>query len=298
MITRASKYFIGAAVAAYLAALIYGFITGASAHGGIGAVFQEGDIVDSVVGPISFGWKGWVGEHIGYSVLMTFAGTMAVMAGFTSVFRDGSAEPLAELQGATIDRTEVEMPEGRTLDLRVAVPKGLNIWPFIGAFAAGAIIIGLALSPTLFVIGCIILVVVAVEWAVRTWAFQAVADPAEAAALRNRFMAPVELPIGTALVLALIVFLMSRVLLAVPSIAAVLIIILTASIIFGVSVLMAYTPRLKRSVLVGALIIFGVALLAGGIAGGVAGARDIETHEESSGVVLDDPSATTGTTGY
>ena len=138
MITRGSKFFYGAAAFLYLTALVYGFVTGASAHGGVLAVFSDGALVDSIIGPISFGWKGWVGDQIGYSVLMAAAGSLAVVGGLTSVFRDGSPEALAELQGATVERSVIQ---GDTLvDLRVASPQGLNVWPLVGAVSAGLLV--------------------------------------------------------------------------------------------------------------------------------------------------------------
>jgi hypothetical protein len=61
MITRGSKFFYGAAVVGWFTAVVYGFVTGAADHSGTLAVFSQGDVVNSLVGPLSFGWKGWVG---------------------------------------------------------------------------------------------------------------------------------------------------------------------------------------------------------------------------------------------
>jgi hypothetical protein len=72
-------------------------------------------------------------------------------------------------------------------------------------------------------------------------------------------------------------------------------IIIFATIIFVVAILLAARPQLKRSVMVGALLVFGVLIIAGGIIGGVAGPREKEDHseEESLGathLVVDLPS--------
>jgi hypothetical protein len=71
---------------------------------------------------------------------------------------------------------------------------------------------------------------------------------------------------------------MSRILLAVSRLGAVFVIIGVAVGVFGVALLLASRPQLKRSILVGALLVFGVLLIAGGIAGGVAGPNDREEH--------------------
>jgi len=58
MITRGSKFFYGAAAFGLIAAFFYGFITNAASDGGvISVVSGGGGIVDSVVGPLTLGWK-------------------------------------------------------------------------------------------------------------------------------------------------------------------------------------------------------------------------------------------------
>lgn len=299
MITRGSKFFFGAAAVAYLTALLYGFLSGAAAHGGVLDVFSNGDIVNSVLGPISFGWKGWVGDQIGYSVLMAFAGIMAVMGGFTSVFRDGSPEALAELQGATVDKGEIT---GARVDLRIVTPQGLSVWPMVTAVSTGITIVGLAVSPVLILIGGIGLIVSTVEWTVKAWSERATGDPVRNKAIRDQMMHPLEIPIGATLLIGLIILCMSQILLAVSKIGAVFFIIIFATAIFVAAILLAARPQLKRSVMVGALLALGVLIIAGGIAGGVAGPREKEKHSEEkslgvSSYVVDAPgqSSTDGT---
>lgn len=299
MITRGSKYFFAAAAVGYLTALIYGFVTGAAAHGGVLDVFSNGDLVNSIVGPLSFGWKGWVGDQVGYSVMMAFAGTMAVLGGFTSVFRDGSPEALAELQGATVERGEIT---GARVDLRVVTPQGLSFWPLFTAFSAGAAIVGLAVSTVLFGIGCLGLVIAGVEWTVKAWSERATGDAVQNKAIRDHLMHPLEIPIGAVLGAALIIFSMSRVLLAVSKVGAVFFIIIFATAVFVVAILLANRPELKRSVLVGALLVFGVLIIGGGIWGGVAGPREKEEHSEeeslgASSLVVDLPAGQFGIDG-
>lgn len=279
MITRGSKYFYGAALVGYLTALVYGFITGASAHGGVFEVISSGGIVDSIVGPISFGWKGWVGDHVGYSVLMAFAGTMLVFGGMCSAFRDGSAEAVAEIQGAKVDRATGEVTGD--VDLRIATPFGLSFWPVLAAMSVGAVVVGATVSTPLLVIGCIGLVVAGFEWTVRAWSERATGDPALNREIRNRFMLPLEIPVGAAIAVGIVVFATSRILLAISQIGAVFFIIIVASLVFAIAILLANRPQLKRSVLVAVLLIGGLALIGGGIAGGIAGPRESGNgHEE------------------
>lgn len=284
MITRASKYFFAAAAVAYVTALLYGFVTGAAAHGGVIEVFRSGSIVDSIVGPLSFGWKGWVGDHVGYGALMCMAGVSAVLGGMASVFRDGSAEGLAELQGAAVEDGEVV----GDADLRIPAPQGLSYWPLLAAFSAGAVVVGAAVSSALFVIGCIGLLVAAVEWTIRTWSERATGDPALNAELRERIMHPIEVPVGAAIAIGIVVFSMSRILLAVSKVGAVFFIIILATLVFVVAILLAQRPELKRSVMVTVLLVGGLAIIGGGIAGGIAGPRESgEEGHEASSLLLD-----------
>lgn len=275
MITRGSKYFYGAAAVGYLTALVYGFITGASAHGGVFEVFSNGGVVDSIVGPISFGWKGWVGEHVGYATLMGFAGSMLVLGGFCSAFRDGSAEALVEIQGGNVSDGTVT-----GADVRIGTPSGLSPWPIVTAVSAGAVVVGAAASTTVLVLGCIGLAIAAFEWTVRAWSERATGDPERNREIRNRFMHPIEIPVGATLFIAVIVLSMSRILLAVPKTGAVFLIIILAAAIFGLAILLAGRQQLTRSMLVSALLIGGLLIVAGGIAAGIAGPR--ESGEEGA----------------
>ena len=82
MFTWGSKYFIGIFVAAFLGAVAYGLITGGGP-----------------VGVISMGYKGGVGEHTGYTILMSTS-LLSLFLGVMSVItRDGDAEDMAERAG-------------------------------------------------------------------------------------------------------------------------------------------------------------------------------------------------------
>lgn len=289
MITRGSKYFFGGAIVAYVAALLYGFITGASVHGGVISVFQNGDVVDSIVGPISFGWKGWVGEHVGYSTLMGFAAVSAVLGGFMVVFRDGDAESLVGLQGADMTADKA--------DLRVATPQGLSPWPVATALALGLIVVGMVYSTPTMVIGGVLLVLSAFQWTVRSWSEQLTADPARNAALRSKLMSPYNIPGAAILLIALVMFLMSRILLALPSVGAMFVIIATAAAVFVVALMLAGRPDLKRPVLIAALVAGGLVLVLAAIAGGIAG--NYHSGEEGAAVVtgIDAPAVSNGPAG-
>lgn len=273
MITRGSKFFYGAAAFGFVAAFFYGFITNAANAGGvISVVSGGGGIVDSVVGPLTLGWKGGVGEHVGYAVLVGFGVVMAVLGGFHTAFRDGDAEATAQVSHLT---TAPPVP----------VPFGLSAWPFLTAVSAVLTVVGLAMSPLVFGIGVIGLVVAGFEWTVRSWSERATGDPALNRELRNRFMLPLEVPVGAVLVGGVVIFSVSRILLALNKTAAALVIIALATLIFVAAIVISNRPELKRSILVGVGVALAVLVIGGGIAGGVAGKAPLEEEGKKEGAV-------------
>ena len=257
---------------------MYGFITGASDHGGVIVVFQEGDIVGSILGPLSFGWKGWVGDHEGYAILMGFAAVMAALGGFHTAFRDADAEALAQLAG-----TDTAPP--------IPTPTGSNVWPIITAFAVrhrgrGARPVERPVHRRHRGVGGLC---VRVD--------DAGLGGAGHRRLGARFRSawPPDAPgRGSGDRGArwwLIIFCLSRILLSLTQIGATIFIIVLAAGVFGVAFLLATRPQLKRSVTLSVLLIAGLLLIGGGIAGGIAGAREVEDHESEheSSLVISNP---------
>lgn len=158
-------------------------------------------------------------------------------------------------------------------------------WPALTAVGAAVSIVGLAGRNALLYVGFGVLAFVFIEWLVQAWAERATADHAYNHALRHRIMSPVEVPLLAALVIGVFLISVSRVLLALPKEGATVFAIALAVLILAVGSLFAARPRLGSSVLAGALALGAVALIAGGIAGGVAGERHLEKHhaEGSSG---------------
>src|SRR5690606_9428547 len=269
MITRGSKFFYAAAVVGFVTAIVYGFLTGAAAHSGVIGVFQDGDVVHALVGPLTFGWKGWVGDHVGYSVLMGFAAVMAALGGFSTAFRDGSADVLVAMDGR--DPATATNPP-------VLTPVGLSYWPMAGAFGVAVSVVGLAVDTTLFWVGVVLLAIVMVSWTVRAWAERATGDQGANRELRHDLMDPLEVPVLSVLTLAVIVLCISRLLLAIPQEVAVYMIIMSAIIVFVMAFILASRPELTRTVVVSVLLVGGVVIIAAGIAGGVAGEQTGEEH--------------------
>jgi hypothetical protein len=258
MFKTGSKFLFALAGFGFVAAVAYAGGTGDHAIG-----------MDTLVGPLTLGYKGYVGEHTGFSILIGVSAAALFLGIFLSALRD--TDPDAQAQVVGLDA----VPE-------VEVPATVNYWPVVGAFSLGAIALGLAIGPAMFVIGVIGLTVTAVEWAVRTWSDRATGDAEVNRAIRNRFMYPVEIPGVAVLGIGGLVLAISRILLALPKLGSYAVFALVPIAVLGIGALIVSKPKISPSVVAGLLLVGGVAILAGGVAAAVAGEREHgeEEHEE------------------
>jgi len=252
MFGTGSRFWFGLGVLGLLAAGAYGIAT-------------DGD----PIGVVSMGYKGGVGEHFGYA-LLTALGLLGLAVGLVLVIiRD--ADPTVAAAGAPD-----ALPE-------VPAPTSASPWPIVGAVGLVVAALGLVVGAGLFVLGLVIVAATIVEWAVKVWADRATGDPAVNLAIRNRFMAPVEIPVGAALAIAVVVLGLSRVFLAVSATAAWVIgTVLLFAIILG-AVLVLSRPRQASRLATVLLLLVALAVIGGGIAGVAAGTREFHEHEPEHG---------------
>jgi len=84
MFTTAFRFFAGLAIFSLIAAFAIGFIS------------EDQSLMDRVLGPLSLGWKGGVGNHFAYTFFVGLFVAAASLAGLLIAFRD--ADPDAEAQ--------------------------------------------------------------------------------------------------------------------------------------------------------------------------------------------------------
>ena len=257
MFPTGSKYFFGLGFFALLAAMVYG---AASADHAVN--------LDTFVGVMTFGYKGSVGDHLGYSVLVGLAGACIFLGCITAAFRDADADAVAQVAGVET------LPE-------VVPPGTASYLPIISAFAVGAVVIGLVAGAVFFVFGLIALAFIVVEWTVKAWSDRSTGDPAVNQAIRNRLMYPVEVPVFAIAGIAVFVASMARLLLVVPEkLGAYLIFGLVPCALLFAGWFITTRPQLNRNVLTALLLVGGIAVLAGGVVGASVKERDLEHHEE------------------
>ncbi len=249
MISTGFKLFFATCLAALAAAIAYGYSTGGAG-----------------LGPVTAGFKGAVGEHVGYVALLVLGFVLAGLAGMSVAYRDADAEAAASLLGADL------APVGQA-------PVPASMWPILTAFGAGAIAIGLVLSPAIFVAGLVLVAVSAVEWVISAWADRATGDAGANRTLRMDLMRGYEVPALAVIGFGVVVLAVSRVLLAVSKVGSTLVAMVLALVIFGGAILLALRPKVSRNLAAAIVLLGGTGLLAAGIVSAVNGEREFEHHE-------------------
>ncbi len=247
-----SRFLFALSAFGFVAAIAYAAATGDHKIG-----------MDSILGPLTGGYKGYVGDHIGYSVLIGLSVAALGLGIFLAALRDADPEASAQAFGL---ETVPEVP----------VPGRVNYWPVVGAFSLGALVLGLAIGPAMFVLGGVGLSITLVEWAVRAWSDRATGDPEVNRAIRDRFLRPVEVPGLAVIGIGLMVLAVSRILLALPKEGGYVVFGLVPAIIFALGYLVANRPKISQSAIAGMLLIGGIALLGGGVVAAVVGEREHE----------------------
>lgn len=252
--TPAFRFFAALAGFALVVAIVVGFSS------------EVQSPVDRVIGPLTLGWKGGVGNHLAYVFFVGLFGLAAGLAGILVAFRD--ADPEAE---AEVVHTE-SVPLTRA-------PVGPNFMPALAAFGFVIMLVGLATRTPLYATaGLIVLLVAGFVWTLRTWAERATGDDSANAELYHRFIDPLRTPVLAILSVAVVAIGLSRVLLAVSKTNSVLVFGLVAALFFIVATVLALRPDSARSVTTGLVIVGAIAIVIAGVIGAVSGEREIEEH--------------------
>lgn len=259
VLTPGFKLFGGIAVVAFVGAFVF-------AVGGNFANTDQG-LIDSVVGPLTFGWKGGVGSQLGYALLLGTAVGSGAVAGMIQAFRDADPESQAEV-------TQVEV---RPL---TAIPHGASYAPIAVALAGVGLLIGLAASTPLAMASAFVIAATAVVWTTRAWANRATDDDATNSAMYERLMEPWRVPVMSVVIVAIVVLGVSRLLLATTKTGSVVVFVLIAIAFFGITALIASRPRMPRNALALLILLTVLIVLGSAIAGLVVGQREFKDYSK------------------
>jgi len=258
VLTYGFRLFFGMAVYAFLASFIFAI--------GYSLDYSDQGLIDSVLGPLTFGWKGGIGSHLGYVVLVGTAAAAAFLGSVLIAFRDADPRAQAEI----IHVESVPMTKA---------PAGAAYTPIVAAAMVIAMLVGLTGEKLLFIGGLIGLILVAVAWMVRAWADRATGDDATNIELYHQMVDPVGVPVVATLVVAFVIISLSRILLATNKVGASLVFGGAAVVFMAIATVIAIGPKLSKNVLTVVLAIGGLLILALGVVGIAVGERDFEKHE-------------------
>lgn len=259
MFTPAFRFFAGLTIFSLVAAFVVGISS------------QTASPMERFLGPLTLGWKGGVGNHFAYAFLVGLAAASAALAGILVAFRD--ADPEAEAQVVHAESVPL-----------TRAPAGINYLPALGGFSLVLLLVGLATeSGGLTWVAIALLVAVTFTWTLRAWAERATGDDAVNAELYQRFITPFRLPVVSVLSIAVLVVGVSRLLLAVPKTASVVVFGLLALLFFVVAVALALRPEKSRSIATVLIVVAALAIIGAGIAAAVHGEREFEEHHSETG---------------
>jgi hypothetical protein len=250
MFTTGAKWFFGITVYALVAALVYGLGSGSG-----------------LMGVLSVGVKGGAGELAGLTVLVSLSAAAAFTGAVVLAYRDADVE---EIRASLA--TEV-VPASTP-------PASPSYWPVVGAFGAALVVLGVVVGAGLVALGLFVVAVALVEWMVQAWSDRATGDAEANRQIRNRIMYPLEIPVGGAVIVGAIIFLLSRVLLTLPASGSTTIAIIVAAVVLVACFLVAARPKISKGLITGLIVVGAVAVLVGGVAAVASGEREFEIHEE------------------
>lgn len=195
-------------------------------------------------------------SDLGALALVGLMVSAATMAGFALFTRDSDVETVDEAVDAS------------------AAPTDASYWPIVFALGGAMILLGMATTPVVFVLGIAVLVGGGVEWTIQSWADRASADTAYNRGVRGKVLGGIEYPGLSAVVAIVVAFLFSRIMLATSKNAATIIFIILASVIFALGFVFASRAELRRKAVTVVLPLAVAALAIAGVVSGLSGERE------------------------
>ncbi|MGB0111947.1 MAG: hypothetical protein WBP59_01885 [Ilumatobacteraceae bacterium] len=225
---------------------------------------------------------------IGSTVLATIA---AIAYGVTQSDAQGTiglvsaAVALGFLAGVNLFTRDAnvwadEISSTDTAPAAAAAPAN-SVWPMVFALGAVVVAVGLVTQQSVFTIGIVILLAAGAEWTAQAWSERASADATHNAGVRSRIANPLEFPLAAAVGIGIIVYSFSRIMLWLSKTNTVIAFSILGTIIVVFAFFFAYRPALKSRAVAGVIGVGVVGLVAGGVAAGVDGEREIHPHHST-----------------
>jgi hypothetical protein len=226
--------------------------------------------MDRIIGGLTLGWKGGIGDHLAYTVLVATAFVAGTLAVLHIAFRD--ADPEAEAQVVHTDSVPL-----------TRAPSGANFLPLVAAFAVGVVLLGLITNKFVVIVGIVLLLLVIGTWTLRTWAERATGDDEVNRELYHRFIEPFRIPVLSIVTIGFVAIALSRVLLAVSKTGTVVVFTVVGTLFLFGAILLAARPAVTKNAITIILFVGALLVIGAGTVAAVVGERDIEHHGEHEG---------------
>lgn len=151
-------------------------------------------------------------------------------------------------------------------------------WPAMTAAGVGILAVGLVVNTQLAIFGQLVLIVAAIEWTLTSWADHRSTNAAENYAQRRTFATPFEVPLYGALVIALPVFLISRVFIAVSRNAASWTALAVSTVVLVAAFVLYAMPQARKAIVTSVVALGAVGVIVAGLVAAAIGEREIEVH--------------------
>lgn len=166
--------------------------------------------------------------------------------------------------------------------VRTTPTAGAAAWPAVSALGIALVAVGLATNAVIVLGGVVVLLAGLAEWMVLAWSERSSTDEAYNRGVRARLLHPIEFPVAAALGLGVVIFLFSRIMLAIDKATGALLFVVFGALILAAGSFFAVGRGPGRLMSAAILGVGAVGLLAGGVAGGTSGPRTelVEAREE------------------
>lgn len=237
---------------------------------------------------------------IGSKLLIGAAVLAAVSAFVYGVFADGTlgvigllsaALGLALVAGIVIAIQEADVDASDEVAVAAApagrYPAPSSMWPVIGAFGGGLVVLGLVTEPMVFILGIVVLGATVAEWMVTAWSEGASGELDRNREAHARMAGPLEYPVLAAVGAVVIIYSFSRIMLFLSKTGGVVAFSTIAFVVLIVGFAIAYRPTLRSGAVSAVCTVGALGLLAGGAVTGLEGEREMH-HHETTGMLADD----------
>ncbi len=150
---------------------------------------------------------------------------------------------------------------------------GNSWWPLASALSLGMVVVGLISSPGIFKIGIALSIATFGEWMITNWSDRASANAAYNEKVRGWVVHPLEIPIGGALLMTVIVLSFSRIMLSVASESGPIIFAVAGTVVLVGGSLVSVRRGVSKRLVGGACAVALVALTGVGLAMAFSGER-------------------------